>query len=127
VRDMGCYLEDYWARVSTWVARLSWRSAVGRFGTSGGNIYVGTTILCAAVLATLLMIGGVEQNPGPESNLVQILCSACGRNLSRELNVNRVASGIITAVEMLSFKLRRVENGTATDVDLRDSGYWKRN
>jgi hypothetical protein len=34
-----------------------------------------------------------------------------------------VASGIITAVEMLSFKLRRVENRTATDVDLRDSGY----
>ena len=31
--------------------------------------------------------------------------------------MNRVAGGIITAVEMLSFKLRRVENGTATDVD----------
>jgi hypothetical protein len=38
-----------------------------------------------------------------------------------------VAGGTITAVEMLSFKLRRVENGTATDVDLRDSGFWKRN
>jgi len=34
--------------------------------------------------------------------------------------VNRVAVVIITAVEMLSFKLRRVENGTATDVDLRE-------
>ena len=41
--------------------------------------------------------------------------------------MNRVAGGIITAVEMLSFKLQRVENGTATDVDLRDSGFWKRN
>jgi hypothetical protein len=41
--------------------------------------------------------------------------------------VNRVAGGIITAMEMLSFKLRRVENGTATDVDLRDSGFSKRN
>jgi hypothetical protein len=40
--------------------------------------------------------------------------------------VNRVAGGIITAVEILSFKLRRVKNGTATDVDLRDSGFWKR-
>jgi len=38
-----------------------------------------------------------------------------------------VAGGIITAVKMLSFKLRRVQNGTATDVDLRDSGFWKRN
>jgi len=36
--------------------------------------------------------------------------------------VNHVAGGIIRAVEMLSFELRREENGTATDVDLRDSG-----
>jgi hypothetical protein len=28
---------------------------------------------------------------------------------------------------MLSFKLRRVENRITTDVDLRDSGFWKRN
>jgi hypothetical protein len=41
--------------------------------------------------------------------------------------VNRAAVGIITVVEMLSFKLWRVENGSATDVDLRDSGFWKRN
>ena len=41
--------------------------------------------------------------------------------------MNRVAGGIITAVEMLSFKLRRVANGTVTDVDLRDSGFWNRN
>jgi hypothetical protein len=41
--------------------------------------------------------------------------------------VNRVAGGITTAEEMLSFKWRRVENGTATDVDPRDSGFWKRN
>ena len=41
--------------------------------------------------------------------------------------MNRVACGIITAVEMLSLKLRRLENRTATDVDLRDSGFWKRN
>ena len=78
---------------------------------------MGTIILCAAVLATLLMIGGVELNPGPVDNIVQVLCSGCDRNL------NRVAGGITTAVEMLSFNLRRVENGTATDVDLRDSGF----
>ena len=41
--------------------------------------------------------------------------------------MSRVADGIITAVEMLSFKLRGVENGTATDVDLRDCGFWNRN
>ena len=38
-----------------------------------------------------------------------------------------MAGGITIAVEMLSFKLQRVENGTATDVDLRDCGVWKRN
>jgi hypothetical protein len=81
VHDMGCYLEDYRARVGTWTARLSWRSAVGHVGTSGGKIYVGPTILCAAVLATLLMIGGVELNPGPVENIVQVLCSGCDRNL----------------------------------------------
>jgi hypothetical protein len=41
--------------------------------------------------------------------------------------VKRVAGGSITAVEMLRFKLRRVENRTATDVDQRDFGFWKRN
>jgi hypothetical protein len=38
-------------------------------------------ILFAAVLATLLMIGGVELNPGPVDNIVQCLCSGCDRNL----------------------------------------------
>ena len=38
-------------------------------------------ILCEAVLANLLMIGGVEQNPGPVENIVQALCSGCDRNL----------------------------------------------
>jgi len=41
---------------------------------------VGKMVLCAAVLATLLMIGGVELNPGPVENIVQILCSGCDRN-----------------------------------------------
>jgi hypothetical protein len=62
---MGCYLEDYRARAGTLAASLSWRSAVGHVGTSGGNICVGPTILCAAVLTTLLMIGGVELNSRP--------------------------------------------------------------
>ena len=50
--------------VGTWPPSFSWRSAVGHVGTRGGNIYMGPMILCAAVLTTLLMIGGVEQNPG---------------------------------------------------------------
>jgi hypothetical protein len=41
-------------------------------------------LLCAAVLASLLVIGGVEQNPGrgvEESSIMQVLCSGCDRNL----------------------------------------------
>ena len=41
----------------------------------------GPMILCAAVLATLLMIGGVQLNPGPVDNVVEVLCSGCDRNL----------------------------------------------
>jgi hypothetical protein len=81
VRDMGCYLEDYRVRVGTWAARLSQRSAVGHVGTRGGQIYMGPMILCAAVLASLLMIRGVELNPGPVENILQVLCSGCDRNL----------------------------------------------
>ena len=79
--DMGCYLEDYRARVGTWTARFSWRLAVGRVGTRGGNICMGAMVLCAAVLATILVIGGVELNPGLAENIVQVLCSGCDRNL----------------------------------------------
>ena len=80
MRDMGCYLEDYRARVGAWSARFTWRSAVGHVGTRGGNC-MGPMILCAAVLATLLVIGGVELNPGPVDSIVQVLCSGCDRNL----------------------------------------------
>ena len=65
-----------------WAARFSWRSAEDHVGTSGGKIYLGPMILCAAVLATLLMVGGVELNPGPIENKVQVLCSGCDRNLN---------------------------------------------
>jgi hypothetical protein len=41
-------------------------------------------LLCAATLTVLLVIGGVEQNPGPGvdvENSLQILYSGSGRNL----------------------------------------------
>ena len=81
MRDIGCYLEDYRARVGDWAAKFSRRSAVGRVGTRGGKICMGPMILCAAVVTTLLVIGGVELNPGPVDSIVQVLCSGCDRNL----------------------------------------------
>jgi hypothetical protein len=41
-------------------------------------------LLCAAALTALLVISGVEQNPGPGvevDNSLQVLCSGCERNL----------------------------------------------
>jgi hypothetical protein len=45
------------------------------------KIYRRPLILCAAVLAFLLAIGGVELNPGTFDNIVQVLCSGCDRNV----------------------------------------------
>ena len=42
---------------------------------------MGPMILCAAVIPTLLVIGGVELNPGPVDSFVQVLCSGCDRNV----------------------------------------------
>jgi hypothetical protein len=53
--------------------------AVGRVGTRGGKICMGPMVLCAAVLANLLVIGGVELNPGTVDSIVQVLCSGCDR------------------------------------------------
>ena len=51
-------------------------------GTTGDCL--GLTVLSSMVLAVLLIMGGVEQNPGPVlevENTVQFLCTGCGRNL----------------------------------------------
>jgi hypothetical protein len=56
-------------------------SVSGRSRRNERKKNLGPTILCAAVLATLLVIGGVELNPGPDENIVQVLCSGCDRNL----------------------------------------------
>ena len=62
--NMGCYLEDYCTRMGTWAARTV-RRAQGRNINRQVRSYLANTCLCAAVLAILLVTGGVEQNPGP--------------------------------------------------------------
>ena len=54
---------------------------------------MGPMILYAAVLATLLMIGGVELNPGPVENIVQVLCSCCDRNLKSGIQCESCGRG----------------------------------
>jgi hypothetical protein len=80
---MSCYLEDYRAYVGTWDARTSWRTVQGQESNGQAISYIGNTLLCAATLTALLVINGVEQNPGPGVEVehsLQILCSGCERN-----------------------------------------------
>jgi hypothetical protein len=63
---MGCYLEDYRARVGSWAGRSAWRG-VGKRGDANGTAgeCLCFTVLNCMILAVLLIIGGIEQNPGP--------------------------------------------------------------
>ena len=117
---MGCYLEDYRARVGVWAGRVSCRASrmkARKQEARSGNIDLVDTILCAAVITALLVIGGVEQNPGPADNIVRVLCNGCDRNLNRGLNVTLVDSGIIIAVATLRFKRQSVGSGSVISVD----------
>lgn len=52
-----------------------------------GRGCMGTMVLYAAALAVLMVVGGVEQNPGPSAeaeSIMQVLCSGCDRNLKSE-------------------------------------------
>jgi hypothetical protein len=82
---MGCYLEDYQARVGTWAGRFSWRGMPmrGEANRNVGDCLV-LTMLSSVALAVLLGIGGAEQNPGPiveDDMAMQLVCTGCSRNL----------------------------------------------
>jgi hypothetical protein len=84
---MGCYQEDYWARVGTWAARISWATrTTWRTSQVNGHVILclETIILCATALAVLLVIVEVQKNSGPgveAENILQVLCCGCDRNL----------------------------------------------
>lgn len=62
--------------MGTWAARTSWHTAQGRGSNGQAMSYIGNVLLCAAVLTVLLIIDGVEQNPGPGvklENRLQVL------------------------------------------------------
>ena len=66
---MGCYLEDYWARVGTWVGRLVGLARIGESRLGDANQASGHCLVLIALssttLAVLLIIEGFEQNLGP--------------------------------------------------------------
>jgi hypothetical protein len=58
-------------------------------------------VLCFMVLAMLLIIGGVEQNPGlvvEVENTVRLLCTGRGRNLNLGIQCDCVDGGIVIVV-----------------------------
>jgi hypothetical protein len=70
--------------VGTWAVRTSWLPAQARDSNGQVISYIESVILCAAALAVMLVIGGVEQSPGPgveAENILQVLCIGCDRNL----------------------------------------------
>jgi len=84
---MGWYLADYQVRMGSWVVRFSCVSRTS-WWTAQGNGHVilclGTMILCATTFAVLLVIGGVEKNPGTSveaEKIMRVLCSGCDRIL----------------------------------------------
>jgi hypothetical protein len=82
---MGCYVEDYRASVGTCGGKFSWRE-MPRFGedtgTNGDCLVL--TLLSLMTLVLLLMISGIEQNPGlvvEVQNTAWLLCTGWGWNL----------------------------------------------
>ena len=82
---MGCNLEDHRATVDTWAGRFSWHDVLRRGdanGTTGECL--GLTVISSMTSSVLLMIGGIEQNPGPVvvvENNVRISCAWWSMNL----------------------------------------------
>jgi hypothetical protein len=75
-------------------------------------------ILCAAVLAVLLVIG-VELNPGPVDNIVQVLCTGCDRNLKSGTQCDSCGRWYHNSCGNVKFKVAESGKGTAIDVPRR--------
>ena len=81
---MGCDPVVYRARVGTWAARTGWRAQGSNSNVQVRSYFV-NKCLCEAVLAMLLVTGGVEQNPGPVveiESFIQVMCSVYDRSLN---------------------------------------------
>jgi hypothetical protein len=88
---MDCYLTEYRARVGSWAARIvdgsiTWKRTLKVQGKCKRQVVtgIGMLILSVATLVVLLVIGGVETNPGPgveSEKIMRVLCSGCDKIL----------------------------------------------
>ena len=73
---------------------------------------LGTMILWPATLAVLLVIGGVEKNPGPAveaEKILQVLCRVWNRNLKLRTQCNKCGLWLLNSCD--NFVAQVVENG----------------
>jgi len=133
---MGCYLTEYRARVGIWAVRFSHVSktsqrAAQEQGRQEVIVSLGTMILSAATLAMLLVIGGVETNPGPvrETEIMWVLRSGCDKILKSGTLCETCGRWFHNSCGKVcgKFVLLRVENRLAINAERRDLEYWKRN
>ena len=68
---------------------VAWRGVARRGDANGATgDWLGLAVLSSMVLVVLLIIGGVEQNPGPAvdaENAVRLLCTGNRRNLKSRI------------------------------------------
>ena len=71
--------------MGVWVGIFSWLGSPRRGDTNETTVNcLGLAVLSSMILAVLLMIGGIEQNPVPVvevENAARLLCTGCSRNL----------------------------------------------
>lgn len=109
---MGVDIAVYRARVGAWAARACPGRAVSTLATFSSLWCCscgGVALLCAAVLATLLIIGGVELNPGPSVQAAVTTCSKCDRS---ERRIRRLEADLAQAhahIGELSLKIKEFE------------------
>lgn len=76
---MGCELELYRARIGGWAARSRMQRSVKGTALAG----LAECLFFHIVIAILLIIGGIELNPGPASDngVISVKCGSCRKNL----------------------------------------------
>ena len=101
--------------MGTCAARASWAMRTSRHTAQGNGQVIfcfGTMTLCAKTLAVLLVIGGVEKNPGPgvEAEIfMQVLCSWCDGTLKSGTQCDICGRWFHNSCG--NFKAQVVENG----------------
>ena len=111
---MTCCLASYRARVGTWAARLGiFRNAAMQASAGGVGNSKHSQLLCASILAILLLIAGIEQNPGPGAetavDTAMNTCRKCERSERRLRRLEAQLEEAHKSIGELTLKLQVLE------------------